>query len=73
MHNKPIVDCILIIPVEYLEIGGHALVQPSNHPNHLEGHQVSNKNPVHTSKIVSINNVDNMFETQNTIYQYTTM
>lgn len=70
--DKPIVDCVLIYPEEYLKAGHSAFVQPSNHPNHIEGHEISNNSPVHTSTVIEINLVDKMFETKNTIYRYTT-
>lgn len=52
---------------------GPASVLPIDHPNHLPGHQVSNKDWVITSSVVQ-RIVDNEtkkvigFETQNTIY-----
>lgn len=67
---KPIVDCVLLLPEDYLAVGGHALLKPSNHPNHLEEHCISNENPVHTSKIIAFDLAERMIETQNTIYRY---
>lgn len=50
-------------------IWGRAMLQPVDHPNHLDGHQVSNTKPVMTSTIVSWDKATGRIETQHTIYE----
>lgn len=69
--TKPIVDCELVYSDVHLEIGFSGYVIPKNHPNHREGHQISNNNtPARTSTIISIDRTIEQFETKNTIYRY---
>lgn len=49
-------------------IGGAAWLQPVDHPNHLEGHDVSNTKPVRTSAVLSHNPETGRIETKHTIY-----
>lgn len=41
---------------------------PVNHPNHLDGHNVTNCNTVRTSRVLSHDEATGRIETQNTIY-----
>lgn len=45
---------------------GRAFLYPVDHPNHIEGHCVTNDRLVKTSKVVSWN--DGRIETKNTVY-----
>ena len=45
-----------------------ALLYPVDHPNHLDGHNISNNKQVLTSKIISWDEITGRIETQNTIY-----
>lgn len=45
-----------------------AWLMPVDHPNHLEGHDVSNREPVRTSKVLSHDETTGRIETANTIY-----
>lgn len=67
---KPTVNCDLYMDVDMLVVGYCAIVQPHNHPNHIPGHQISNLNPVRTSRIVSVDINKKQFETLNTIYTW---
>lgn len=46
--------------------GARALLHPVDHPNHLEGHDVSNEHLATTSTVLSW--VGDRIETKNTIY-----
>lgn len=50
------------------EIGGCAILVPTNHPNHIPGHNVSNTKPVITSEVLGYNVETGLLETKNTIY-----
>lgn len=66
---KPIVRCKLLddnLPI----IGKSMFIVPINHPNHKEGHRVSNNHIALTSPVVNVDKQHKKFETQNTIYQY---
>lgn len=61
--NKPVV-C-------YTEASLHGTVcwlYPVDHPNHLEGHRVSNNHPARTSPVVASDLTTGRIETRNTIY-----
>lgn len=45
-----------------------ALLYPVNHPNHLEGHEVTNRKQVITSRIINWSLTTGCIETANTIY-----
>lgn len=49
-------------------VGGHAWLYPLDHPNHLEGHDVSNQKLVRTSMVVSVDDQTGRIETKNTTY-----
>jgi hypothetical protein len=68
--NKPIVNCTLEFPEDLLFIGSNAFVFPVDHPNHKEGHNISNQSMVRTSRIVAIDHIAGTFETTNTIYKF---
>lgn len=51
-----------------ISVGRSAIVQPVDHPNHLEGHLVSNAKPVKTSAVISYDEKTGVFETRNTVY-----
>ena len=53
----------------YIRLGFGAIIKPIDHPNHLVGHAVSNKNFVHTSRVITIQRDGKGFETMNTIYK----
>lgn len=70
MSNKPVVNCTLHLPADYMVVGGNGFVFPYNHPNHIEGHNISNEECVKTSRIINIDRAKKQFETMNTIYQW---
>lgn len=45
-----------------------AVLFPVNHPNHLDGHEVSNTHQVVTSRVLAWSLTTGCIETQNTIY-----
>jgi hypothetical protein len=51
-----------------IPLGKFAFVRPIDHPNHVPGHNVSNKEMVVTSKVIRIGS-NGEFETMNTIYR----
>lgn len=53
---------------EAVPFGGSALLFPVDHPNHLEGHDVSNTKMATTSKVISWDESSGRIETQNTVY-----
>lgn len=59
---KPVVNYKELI---FCYVGGHALVQPENHPSVL----VSNKKPALTSVVVAFDEKSGEFETRNTLYR----
>ena len=68
--NKPTVLAQLLTKEEDLVIGCRAYLLPKNHPNHRQGHSVSNTSAVFTSKVVAIDTEQKTIETRNTIYHY---
>lgn len=57
--------------VAYTEAGLHGTacwLMPVDHPNHLEGHSVSNTRVVRTSPVVASDLATGRIETQNTVY-----
>jgi hypothetical protein len=52
-----------------LSFMGCVVLFPLNHPNHLEGHKVSNTREVHISSVISWDEETGTIETQNTIYK----
>lgn len=57
--------------VHYTEAGLYAQtcwLKPIDHPNHLDGHDVSNGMPVRTSAVLSCDHTTGRIETKNTIY-----
>lgn len=63
--NKPTVN--YTVQFGPLVLGKSAFVRPTNHPNHLPEHNVSNQRIVRTSEVVKI--MSDGFETLNTIYK----
>lgn len=45
-----------------------ALLSPVDHPNHIEGHAVSNSRDVRTSKVLVWDIATGRIETSNTVY-----
>jgi hypothetical protein len=50
------------------EVGYRAILYPINHPNHLNGHQVTNLKYVLTSVVKEYDPVSGRIETENSIY-----
>ena len=70
MNTKPVVKYKLVEGAPEIKVGHQALIHPLNHPNHLDGHYVSNESPVWTSRVQSIlSELAGRFETRNTIYE----
>ena len=68
--NKPVVNCTLEMPEDWLQVNNTTLVFPDDHPNHKEGHSISNQSVVRTSRIVAIDRDSGTFETLNTVYKF---
>ena len=51
---------------EAVKVMGRAMLYPVDHPNHLDGHDISNTDLVTTSAVLSW--VGDRIETKNTIY-----
>lgn len=67
MSEKPVV---LYKPSEIpIRKGASAFVYPVNHPNHLEGHLVSNTKLAKTSTVIDYDPCKGSFETLNTRYE----
>ncbi len=69
-NEKPAVqyECI---PEPHIKVGESAYIVPANHPNHLEGHHVTNGDVTRTSRVISHDEKTGRFETLNTIYERT--
>ncbi len=65
--TKPIVRYRTDLPC-HIMLGLPAFVHPVDHPNHIEGHNVSNTTYVLTSKVVGHDALTGEFETLNTRY-----
>lgn len=67
--NRPI-DKPIVHYTEAMAIGTKrsAFVKPVDHPNHIEGHSISNEKFVMTSLVVSLCERTGRIETKNTIY-----
>lgn len=63
--NKPIVHYSWL---RGAHVGYPAHLTPIDHPNHIEGHDVSNTRMVSTSKVIAYDEITGRIETQNTIY-----
>jgi hypothetical protein len=61
--NKPVVGY-----TEATVVGAICYLKPVDHPNHLEGHSVSNTRVVRTSPVVASDLATGRIETRNTIY-----
>lgn len=64
IKDKPIVHYKGAVSIE----DGRAFLDPTDHPNHLDGHNVSNAALVRTSSIISHDRATGRIETRNTIY-----
>lgn len=62
--NKPIVRYSGQASV----VAEHAFLLPLDHPNHIEGHSVSNCRVVRTSRVLEHDPQTGRIETKNTIY-----
>jgi len=49
-------------------VANHAWLTPIDHPNHVEGQDVSNMKNVRTSTVLSYDTVTGRIETLNTVY-----
>lgn len=63
--NKPIVH---YTTASAPAVGVSAYLIPVDHPNHIDGHDVSNERLVRTSRVESINEATGRIETRNTVY-----
>jgi hypothetical protein len=61
--NKPVVAY-----TEATVVSAICFLKPVDHPNHLEGHSVSNERIVRTSAVVASDLTTGRIETRNTIY-----
>lgn len=66
--EKPVVHYDRSPSMYWIQVGFSAHVTPLDHPNHLEGHRVTNGLPIRTSTVLSYDEETGEFETQNTKY-----
>lgn len=66
--EKPVVRYDRSPSMYWIQVGNSAYVTPLDHPNHLEGHHVTNGMQIRTSTVISYDKATGEFETLNTKY-----